>query len=150
MKSGFILLVTFISIFSHAENNEKKSNYSFKSKTVYLIDANTGAPIKDEKIIVYHNYEYACLTDLIRPTKCISGSQTPTDVINSKVEVKAESIERAHLTASKAKIEFQVSGTCQGQEWHPGVCTISIPLKDFNSAPDPLTIKIPFKNRAAN
>ncbi len=125
------------------------SRYEFKKKTVLLVDLNTGLPIKDETVVVYHGYEYACLTDGVRPSKCVNGSETVLKPLNGKIEIGSQALEKAHLTGRNPKVTFQVSGLCEGQEWHPGDCRIELALRDFNGGPDPLVVKIPFKVKAA-
>lgn len=143
MKTCLMLIVLFFSIVSFA----KKSTFDFKEKTINLIDANTGKPITDEKVIIYHWYEYPCLTDGIRPSKCVDGSNSELSVSSGRVQINPQRIEKTHLLGKNPKVGIQVSGLCEGQEWHPGSCEIWIPMDEFNKSPNAIEIKIPFKGK---
>lgn len=145
MNLVIFILVCVTSAFSYAKN----PTYDFKKKTVVLIDANTGEPVKDQKVVVYHQYEYPCMTDLVRPSQCVNGSHGVLDAANGKVQIEAQKIEKVHLLGKKPQVGFQVQGPCEGQEWHPGECIVWIPLKEFNDAKEPFEIKFPFKLGAA-
>lgn len=132
MKTILILPLILFSTIAFAD----VFSYEFAQKEIVIIDESTEEAAIVNEFVVYHDYEFPCILDGSRPSKCVEGKTEIFPVQNGRVTIPSFKLNKKHLFAKKPRIGLQVTGA--GLWWYS--------LEDFNKLPNNFTLRIKFHN----
>lgn len=110
-------------------------SFDFESRDLVLLDSNTGEKIFSKEVVVYRWYDYPCILDGSRPSKCTEGDSQIFNQVNGDIHLVSLKMKKHHLRNLNPRIGIQISN----------LGTIWMSLDEFNSSSNPLELK--FKPR---
>lgn len=129
MKIFTSLLIVFFSHVCWA-----KSFYDFGKKTIRFIDAQTGEIASVQEFVVYRNYDFPCILDGSRLSRCVDGPTEILPVTNGEVVIEPRRVKVNFFFAKNPRIGLQVSGS--GLSWFS--------IDEFKNLPDPFYVKVAY------